>query len=539
MSKFITNIKNNKLLLFYSFIEGFLLMYGIILKSNKSLSNFKLYMIIIILLFSFLFYVLNNIYFKVLSFKYKKNNEYKFSKKSLLIKWLILFILWIPVLLAYYPSIWAYDVYEQVPHLTNNVMTNKHPIIHTLLIEFILIIGKQIKDYTFGILLVTIVQMLIMSFIFAYSIEKINTKIDNKLVRYITTSILIIYYGIIPFNSIMSISITKDVLFSGILLLVIISLYDILESTYIKKSKYISFMILSVLLILFKSSASIMYIIFFLILILKKNKNKKLILFSFISIVLALSINFTLEKALNVEKRSRFEGYNIQNQNLIYTVIKHPSLDVDNSEKLYDIIPRNCFSEVLSDDYNFNRADYTKEKLIKCDIKNFDYNKYMFIWIKYGIKYPIDYIDSFSNLTIGSWFLLDESHANTYRGGSQGYLLTDYKIIKGVSDDMPDSKFPWLFKKLEKVATHNEQYNRVGIWRFIYVPSTYILSFFLILIYMKKRKYMITPLILLISFYITTLSAPVVLVRYIYPFMITIPILFIKCITLNNKREAN
>ena len=515
------------------------MMFGIILKSNKSLSNFKLYMIIFIILFTIVFYIFNNIYFKILSMKYKSNSEYKFSIKSLLIKWLILFILWIPVLLAYYPSIWAYDVYDQVPHLTHTTFTNKHPIIHTLFIELFLIIGKQVKDYTFGILLLTIVQMLIMSFIFSYSIEKIKTKINHKTIRYIFVSILIIYYGIIPFNSIMSISITKDVIFSGILLLIIINLYDILEDNNIKLRKYILYSILSIFLILFKNSAYIIYIIFIIGLLIKKNKNNKLILTSFISIFLALSINFTLEKTLNVKKVSRIEAYNIQTQNLIYTTIKHPNLDVSMDEKLYGIIPRNCFSEKLIDDYDENRADYSKDKIIKCNIKDFNYNKYMSIWLKYGFKYPIDYIDSFGNLTIGSWFLLDESHATTYPGGSQGYLLTDYKIIPGVSDDLPDSKFPWLFDKLEEVATLNKQYDSINIWRFIYTPSTYVLSFFLILVYMITRKQNITPLIFLVSLYITTLSAPVVIVRYIYPFMIIVPILFIKCITLNNKREAN
>lgn len=541
MNKIITNLKKNKLLLCYSFFEGFLLMYGSLLNMDKSLSNFKLYMFLIVLAFTTIFYILNNIYFKTLSFTYKQEEKHKFSKRKLLILWLIIFILWIPVLLAYYPSIWAYDVYDQVPHLIGQNVTNKHPIIHTLFIELFLIIGKKINEYTFGILLLTIVQMIIMSFIFSYSIEKINCKINNKKIRFLITSLLIIYFGIIPFNSIMSISITKDVLFSGLTLLLLIFIYDFIDEEKISKLKYIMFMIIAVLFILIKSNSLFIFIFLTLMFIIlyKGNKKKKIIIVSFSSIIISIILNSILVASTNSKKYSKFETYNIQIQNLIYVAIKHPSIN-ENKEELFDIIPRKCFDKNLSNDFDINRVDYAKDKLVNCDLNNFNYNKFNNTWIKYGLKYPIDYIDSWSNVTIGSWYLLDETHANTYPGDNQGYLLTDYKYIEGISEEVPDSKFPWLFDKLERVATINVQYKNIGIWRFIFAPATYVLSYLLLLVYVlsKKLRNELIPLMILLGVSITILNAPVIVVRYIYPFMVCVPIIFIRLFT-SKKEKLN
>jgi len=539
MNKIITNLKNNKLLFIYSFIEGFLLMYGSLLNMDKSLSNFKIYMLLIILIFTLIFYILNNIYFKILSFNYEKRENNKFSKKKFLILWLIIFILWIPVLLAYYPSIWAYDVYDQVPHLIGQNVTNKHPIIHTLFIELFIIIGKKISSYTFGILLLTIVQMIIMSFIFSYSMEKISSKVNNKKLRIFITSLLIIYFGILPFNSIMSISITKDVLFSGLLLLLIIFLYDFIDFEKVSKLKYSIFMIISILFILTKNNALFIFIFFTLLftIIYKGNNKKNIVILSIFSIIISIIINSILLVSTNSKKYNKFETYNIQIQNLIYISIKHPSIN-EGKDKLFDIIPRKCFDDDLSSNFDKNRVDYVKDKLVNCELNNFNYNKLNIIWIKYGLKYPIEYIDSWSNITIGSWYLLDESHANTYPGDNQGYLLTDYKYIEGVSEDVPDIKFPWLFDKLERVASINRQYKDISIWRFIYAPAVYVLSFFLLFVYVisKKLTNELIPLIVLLGLFITILNAPVIVVRYIYPFMVCVPIIFVRLFTTKKEK---
>ena len=444
-------------------------------------------------------------------------------------------------MLAYYPTLWAYDVFDQVPHLIGKRINTHHPIIHTLFIESFMILGHKIKNYTLGMLLLSIVQMSIMSCIFAYSIEKVKSLSKNKLLRKLITIILIIYYGIVPFNSIMSISMTKDVLFSGMLLLLITYIFDLVEGKEFSKKKNILFIITSILCILIKNNMLYVYILFlFSFIIFYKLKNKFKILFScIIAITISSIINTTLPIMFNALSYSSGNSKIVQNQTLIYTAIKHPKTLINDKGYLYDYIPLKCFDNDLPYYYDKNRADLTRDSLLFCENFTIDDSRYMKIWIKYGLKYPVDYIDAWGNLTIGSWYLLDESHANTYPGYNQGYLLSDYKIIPGISDERPKSKFPALYNLLEEIATENVQYEKISIFRFIFEPATYVLSFFLLIVYIIKNKYReyLIPLSLLLGIYLFLLVAPVILVRYVYPFMVCVPIIFFRLLV--KKREAN
>ena len=542
MKKLFDKIKNNKLLFAFSFLESFLQVYGTILACDGSLSDLNLFMVLAIIVFGVIFFCVNIYYFKALSFKYQHNYVYNFSKKKLFTTWIIIFMMWIPVLLAYYPTIWTYDVFRQVPHLIGEHISSHQPILHTLFIESILIIGKNISSYELGMLLLSIIQMLIMSVIFAYSIEKMKTKINNRLIINVFTIIMVIYYGFMPFNSIMSISMTKDVLFSGLLLLMIIFLFDFIDNEEYTLKKKILFVIVATLMLLIKNNALYIFFVFSLLAFIFLNKKRKNLFFMCMcTLILYLFVNLVFFLTLHPDKTYRFEQYSHQTQNLIYIVIKHPKEDVKNNELLFNFISRNCFSNDLSLNFNRNRSDDVKDTFIYCLNNDFDDLELLKIWLSYGVKYPIDYIDSSSNLTIGSWYLLDESHSNTY-GDSlhlKGYLASNYLSVEGLDMNKPESKFPWLYNKLELVATDNIQYDSNIVFRLLFAPATYVLSFLLMFIYALKYKMkeVIIPIFLFLALYSSILIGPVIIVRYIYPFMIIVPFIFIRIISVNNKKR--
>lgn len=540
VKKIFKKIINNKILFIFSLIESFLQVYGTILSCDGSLSDFNLFMISAIIVFSVIFFSINYYYFQVLSLKYKHNQDYLFSKKSFCLTWICIFVMWVPVLLAYYPTIWSYDVFRQVPHLIGEQISAHQPILHTLFIESILIIGKHIASYELGMLLLSIIQMLIMSLIFAYTIEKIKTMVNNKLIMNIVKIIMIIYYGLMPFNSIMSISMTKDVLFTGLLLLLIIYLFDYLDDRKFNKKKKVLFIMSATLMLLMKNNAIYIFSVFTLVsLYLLKDKRKKFLVMCICPVILYIIVNLGFYFILKPSDNYRFEQYSHPTQNLIYVALMHPQEDVNNNALLFDFIPRNCFSNDLGLDFNKNRADNIKDNFIYCLNNDFSDIKLLSIWLKYGIKYPIDYIDSSSNLTIGSWYLFDESHTNTYGNSKhlKGYLASNYLVVDGLDMNTPESKLPWAYNKLELVATDNVQYGNNIFIRFLFAPATYVLSFMLLLIYVIKNnlKRVLIPMMLLVALYSSILIGPVIIVRYIYPFMVIVPILFVRIISLNNQ----
>ena len=175
MKKIISIVKDNKLLCIFSILESFLQVYGFMLTNDKSLADFNYKYFLMFLIILIIVLGINTIYFKIISLNYKNNYKYNFSKKNFLLTWGFLFLMWIPVLLAYYPTIWSYDVRNEVAHLIGVKLSIFHPILHILFIELFLFIGKKICSYEFGMLLLSIVQMLIMSAIFG-SMIGINKK---------------------------------------------------------------------------------------------------------------------------------------------------------------------------------------------------------------------------------------------------------------------------------------------------------------------------------------------------------------------------
>ena len=299
--------------------------------------------------------------------------------------------------------------------------------------------------------------------------------------------------------------------------------------------KKVMFVLISILLLLSKNNAFFIYVFLIVVIMFKvKNKLKNNILsLCSISLIGYYVITLTLTFTLKPSGIPRFEQYSVLSQNLIYVVINHPKEDVSDDELLFDLVPRNCFSKKI--EYNKNRADVVKDTFSYCLKNNFNDFKLYKAWIYYGLKYPLDYIDSWGNLTIGSWYLLDESHTSSYNGNMSGYLMTNFRPIKKIMVKPPSSKFKWLKDKLELVAHDNIQYQSYNILRFIFEPATYVLSYMLVIVYLisKNLKNELIPLIPLLGLYLSILVGPVIIVRYIYPFMITIPIILIRIISKN------
>jgi len=166
-------------------------------------------------------------------------------------------------------------------------------------------------------------------------------------------------------------------------------------------------------------------------------------------------------------------------------------------------------------------------------------------WAAYGLKYPMDYVDVWGNLTLGAWYPMNKTHANIYHreGGRQvGYLLTDYKYIHEMEMERPESKWPALEQLYEKIATENVHQDVPGL-SLLFAPATYcwIAAFYMILALYQKRYKELLPLGLLFLYWGTVMLGPTILVRYLYPVILTVPFVISRfhCFSLNNTWKSD
>lgn len=133
----------------------------------------------------------------------------KIKKFDVLI-FLIPFFVYLLTLLIYYPGILSFDSYNQLEQIKTGIYTTGHPIFHT----FIELICMKIYNSPVSI---AILQIFIFSLIWTI-ICKYNRKNDNFSLK-IFEVIMTLFVSLNPINSIMSITLWKDVLYSYALLL--------------------------------------------------------------------------------------------------------------------------------------------------------------------------------------------------------------------------------------------------------------------------------------------------------------------------------
>ena len=253
---------------------------------------------------------------------------------------------------------------------------------------------------------------------------------------------------------------------------------------------------------------------------------KKLFKLELFSIFLYFVIYITIIIIFKPEKNYIVEKYNVPIFNLVYTANQDSKI-VENKDLLYDYFPMECFNNDLKS-YMKERhnADISKNSIVYCMNNNMDEKRLLSIWFKNGIKYPVYYFDSWNNLTLGTFYLYDTSHANIYLYVK--YMGTNSKKMDFMKNVDFHGKLPFVKNIIRKFTDENIQYNKLSFIRFIFQPATYI-YFFILLFLLQFKKSNRKDLLLyipLIWIYISILIGPCVIMRYIYPFVICIPFLF-------------
>ncbi len=452
----------------------------------------------------------------------------------------VVFILicWGLVFLAYYPSVFSYDAEGQMYQSITGQYSTHHPLIHTLMMElFFKLGGNVLGSYAAGMALYSIVQMILMALMLSYALIVLYRLRTPRFVRVL----ILLFYALFPTNSVLSVSTTKDVLFSG---LVLVFTFLVYESVATGKLKTMPIILSGVLMLLFRNNAVYALLGAGVITLFfagpwrknvseEKSKNNKLctgLLLSYgIILVIYLVGAFGLKTALHAENGSPREMLSIPLQQMA-------RVRMTCDEKIPADLRNECEKYIektwVDGAYNPYLADPVKSRAVL----NEDPVGFVKAWIKLGVKFPGVYIDAFLECTRGMWYVSDESHATIYGYGTEsgfGYLSTDMRRMPEGFEVNSSSKLPGLRVFMEKIVSDNA-YLKVPVVRLLFAPATYtwlMMLYLMTLIYRREYK-LIVPILFLSVYFFTLLLSPAVLVRYMYPFFLTVPVLLGTCGTL-------
>lgn len=426
---------------------------------------------------------------------------------------------WLPVWLAYYPGLWNYDPW-QVSEFLDKSYSKFHPLIHTLLLGKCYAIGVKLNNPNLGVILYDWVQMVMMSSIFSYTVLFVYNRTHNR----IMSILAIVFYGLLPINSILVISSTKDVLFSGLMLLVTVLAIQYQErekkiTTHkIANGFFIGFLLLvTVIMLLFRNNAVHAYICFLAVgvylAVVRKIRISSLIMIA-ACFILYISSDIALTSMLHAQKGKIGEALSVTSQQFgrIYNC---DNLDREAAEII------NYYYDTESMLYNPHLADSVKFNLENVEDVG-DLVPYIRGAIRLFTKYTRVSIDSYLYLTQGVWYLGDTSNAEIYGSGlesRQGYLLTDVKDGFGITHV---SKFPELEEFMENAFSANN-YQNWPILSLLFSPAFYVWLFLLAYLAVRgNEKYILS---FFIFYLLTILLGPCCLIRYVYPFVVIVPVM--------------
>lgn len=453
----------------------------------------------------------------ILNISLKKIEQQKIKlfelKNSFFMIAIIIFLFQLPVLISFYPGNFSYDAGIQLNSYLSNNITKYHPVIHTLMIGKIITLGyTYFHSYKIGVFIYSMIQMLIMDFIFSYILNYLYKKKVNNMLCILS----LLIYTFLPTHTIFSFTTTKDIIFSGLVSIMFLDFIELKEND--NKTLLFSLIIFIFLSLIFRNNMIYAFIISlpYIFFIYRKNI-KKIGIICLTPLILYIIYNSALTNIFHIKNGPKVEYLSVFIQQLGRTYNKD-KLTKKEKKQIEDLFNTNALSK-----YNSHISDPIKGEFNYYNLeKNPKKNKRLYLELFQ--KNKLTFIDSF----------LISNYSFTYLGnkipnlGTEVYIgitCLDYKKLIRKNYEC-NKNFEPIYNIYYNLVS-KAKYQNVPILNILMNMAVYVWLLFLTickLIYKKSYKELVGVVILLCLF-LTNLFGPVAIVRYIYPFFVSAPLL--------------
>ena len=508
---------------------------------NNIIVNFIIFLILLFIMQK----VLNYLFIKLDNYIPRNNNKIinklqLFNNKPFLFSIILILVCWGIYIIAFYPAILSPDPSFQILQFfgidnkystysilldPNVLITNHHPVIHTLLLGFCLKFGLLFNNTNIGLFTYSIIQTIILAATLAYTIKfmkKININVKYRF-------ICLLIYSLVPVFPFYALSPVKDVIFACLIILYIISIWNIINSKIkMTISNILKEIILLILIVLFRNNGIHVIVLSFPFLLLSIKENRKKLFCIFLII---LSFYFSYKTIIlpyyKITPTSIREVLSIPFQQTA-RYVKNYKYEVTPSEK--EAIDKILFYKTLEERYDPEKADPVKNMFNRYSTTN-DLKEYFVVWARQLTKHPVTYLEATLNNTYGYFYPLK----------TNWYIY--YKFNKTINDH----GFNYSYNNLNSLRTILSSFGLC----YPYIPflglivniglNTWLLLFmFTYLIYKKKYKnivYLIPAFILLL----VCIASPVnTYFRYALPNIFAMPtLLAIFIVGLKSEKLTN
>lgn len=273
---------------------------------------------------------------------------------------LIILLCWLPYMIVRYPGNLDIDTQWQIAQFFDLCpKTDHHPWFDTLIFGFFWKIGQLLNSNQISILLYSLIQYLITSFVLSFSIsyiENINTpKIISKS--------CFIFCALFPVIPLFAQTMMKDSLFGWVWILFLVFFTESVRTkgNVLKNNKFFCLYVFIIMLLLLTKKTGIYIFIIsmvFYLLLIKQNRRNTLYLIVIILLLFTVMWSNIILPILNVDKGESRELFSIPSQQ-VAVYIKYNEYNISQKDlqiltKVYTNLPE------MVKTYNPTRADNTK-----------------------------------------------------------------------------------------------------------------------------------------------------------------------------------
>lgn len=438
----------------------------------------------------------------------------------------LLVLCWIPAWLACWPGIFTADSVTQFWQYYNEDFNTHHPLLHTLLLGFCMVLGidnDPMGDGAAGVALYTLVQMVLLAAMLAYGCHWMRKRGAPLWARLFVTFL----FALFPFYSLWALSDQKDILFGGLVMLMVLQLVDLWREDFrpLRRPLWlICFILITVLMTLMRNNG-IYALCLFLPFGIGWARGCRIRMAGLLAgcIVLYLAAGGALAGALEAGSGSPVEMFSIPLQQLARTVAKDANAIAEDDQDLLEEMYPNGFSE-----YYYPMLSDPLKWAVDNDIVEERWAEVLGMWARVGIRHPDTYIEAF----------LVQNLPYILPGADMIYKINP-EVLQ--IDMIPITEHSFLPRLRAFYEAYDDTLTIPGVplVRLLSDTAFYVWICMSAIAYSlyRRQRHWIPALLFLLAIWATCLLGPVALMRYMLGFFYALPILL--AAMMAPAREAN
>ncbi len=459
----------------------------------------------------------------------------------------VIFFCYFPVFLAVYPGFFVYDAQDEYLQVLTRNFSTHHPLLHVLLLGGIVhLFFKLTGSYNIGIACYTLLQMAVMSLIFAWCVEKLRCRGMGKAGR----TLLTLYFGLCPVLVMFSLCSAKDGLFTGMLLIMVVLLQELWEDYGVFFRKKCSVFLLtaaSLMMMLLRHNGFYGFLVFGLVSMIsfcrfKNTEGGEEILNGAKDKGSGRSISFPVKPVLyfagvtalyllaSAALAEIFHADSSENQEILTVPISQMArVYKDEKEKLPQeerMLVQRYLPEGALLKYTPKVSDGVK---IQFNNEAFEEDKAGFfkLWAKWGGRHPFTYLNAWFMTSYGFWY--PDTVIDVYRGNSVFTFTYGDSSYFGYEVEEPgvrESRIPWLNELYRKMSLEVFQ-QKIPVVSMLFSPGFlfWVTAFLLGFLCYQGRRRSVMPFLLPALCWLTVILGPTYLVRYVVFLWALLPLL--------------